>query len=195
MGQAYLAQVQLEQAESLLTKAASLTRSLNTPYYLAEFLYGQAELLSQRINLSESYQVNTEVLEIAQKAERKDIILKAKLLEIGLLKSLDKTNITQVHESLHALQKEFTEDVEQATIQYETWRLTNNTEARDKAIELYHRCYTAVPNIEYYDHLRQLTSEHIEPPPDLPTLPIIIEQTQIDLEALSNQVDMLLTTL
>jgi tetratricopeptide (TPR) repeat protein len=195
MGQVYLAQLQLAQAESLLTKAISLTRSLNTPYYLAEFLYSQAELLSQSDNLTESYQVNMEVLEVAQKAERKDILLKAKLLDIGLLKSFDKVDIDQVNEMIESIKKDFTDDAEQAAIEYKIWQLTNNTEARDKAIELYRRCYIAIPNIEYYDHLRQLTSEHIEPPPELPTLPIIIEQTQIDLEALSSQLDMLLTTL
>jgi hypothetical protein len=94
-----------------------------------------------------------------------------------------------------SIKKDFTDDAEQAAIEYETWRLTNNPEARDKATERYQRCYAAVPNIEYYDHLRQLTSEFVEPPPELPKLPTVIEQSQMDLEALSSQVDMLLTTL
>lgn len=195
IAQVYLAQLHPDSAEDLVAKAIVVTRSLDIPYLLAEFLYCLAEAQTLRGDFLMAFNTNTEVLDVAAQAERADILLRARLLSIHLQKSLGKMDINQVREELDVLSKNAADDLEQAMINYEAWRLMGNAEQRRTAIDLYRRCYAVAPNVEYYDRLRQLTDESLEASPLLPDLPEVIEQNKIELGTLISQVDVLLDTI
>jgi class 3 adenylate cyclase/predicted ATPase len=192
MAQVYLAQHQLEIAADLFKKAIILTRVLDIPYYLSEYLYGQAERLSLQTDTLEAFHANAEVLEVATKGERKDILLKAQLLDIRLQLSLGKIDSLIAREKLTVLQDSTTDEPELALIAFEVWQLTSDTIQQHNAIELFHSCYNAMPNIEYYDRLRQLTNERIAPLPSLPSLPNVIEKISVEFVSLMGQVDLAL---
>jgi len=195
MAQAHLAQHQFDQAKELFAKAIPLTRSLEIPYYLAEFLYGQTELFSLSGDLHIAFTLNTEVMEVASKAERQDILLKARLLAIRMEYSLGKFNVASVKAALAELQTQATNDDEHAIIAFESWQLTKDEDQRHRAIDLYHRCYALTPNIEYYDRLSQLTNDALETPPTLAALPNVIDQASFDIVSLISQVDVILASL
>ena len=195
IAQVYLAQLHPVPAEDLVTKAIVIIRDLAVPYLLAEFLYCQAESQALRGNFLRAFNTNTEVLDVAAKSERKDILLRAQILSIHLQKSLGRMDLNQVREELDVLGKNATEDLEQAMINYEAWRLMGNDEQRRRSIDLYRRCYAITPNIEYYDRLQQLTDESLEAHPLLPSLPEIIDQNRVEFDILVNQVEVLLGTI
>jgi adenylate cyclase len=195
MAQVYLAQHELRLAEDMLMKAILLTRILDTPYYLAEFLYSQAELFSLKGDFLNAFKVNSEALDTASKAERSDILLRIKLLAINLEKSLSPAGQNRVAHTLESLLEEAGSDSELAMIEYEAWHLTGSADAKSRTIELYHRCYAETPNIEYYERLRQLTDEVPEKPPSLPSLPNTIVDASIDFNVLIKQVDVVLASI
>jgi tetratricopeptide (TPR) repeat protein len=191
---AYAGQGRDEEADYLFDIAITLDRALGLPYSLADDLYGKAELLFAQRRYDEAQAANDEALRVAIQVERRDIHLKAQILDIELRVALGQADRATAARECAAMQEVWPEASEHAAIAYELWRLTGLEEHRRQAAELYREQYAHTPNIEYRQRLAILTGSPPAEPPALPDLPEIITQKRVELDALLRRVDAMVVT-
>jgi len=190
----YVGQGHDQDAERLFDMAIALAEALGIPYYLVADLYGKAELLFAQRRYTEAQAANDEALRVALQVERRDIHLKAQILDIELRVVLGQIDSATAAGECAPLWEVWPAASEHAAIFYELWRLTGLEEHRRQAAELYREQYAHTPNMEYRQRLTNLTGSPPAEPPALPELPEIITQKRVELDALLERVDAMVAT-
>ncbi|MCC7447738.1 MAG: tetratricopeptide repeat protein [Anaerolineae bacterium] len=192
-----LAQVGVEQgryrdAEQLLMQAVALCRTLNIPYWLYEYLHITADLLARCERHAEAYRLNTEALNlIEQVGGRKEIQLRALLLDVYLRVLLGHLDSAAGVRELSGMLYEWTIDRERAAIHFLMWLLDMAQDNHRKfAADLYRALYAKTPAFEYRQRHELLTGDSLPPAPELPALPGNVAHGQINLAELLAQVEM-----
>jgi len=189
-----IAQVNIEQghyeaADHLLAKAITLAQVLNIPYFLSAELYSRAEVLAAQRADGEAQAANDQALRVAEQVERRDILLKARLLALDLRVRLDLAEHSAAAAECGALLEQWSEPGDQAAIFYQRWKIGGQEADRAQASELYREVYAQTPNTEYRRRLHELTGEPPPDPPALPAPPPIMVQKRAGLQALLDRVD------
>ena len=192
-----LAQVGMEQgrfrdANDLLAHAVALCRALNIPYWLSEYLYVNADLLTRCERYAEAYALNTETLQLIQQVNgRKEIQIKALWLDIYLRVLLGHIHTAAGVAELSGMLYEWTADRDRAALHFLIWLLDMAQEShRKSAADLYRALYNVTPAFEYRQRYEVLTGESLPPAPELPELPANVAQGQVNLAELLAQVEM-----
>ncbi|MBI1277539.1 MAG: AAA family ATPase [Anaerolineaceae bacterium] len=175
-----------EMAARLLDKSIKLCRSLNIPYILCEQLYYQAKLiLMQNGNLDEARQLNDEALQIATDLGDHEYPSKCQILAIHLLVQSKEVNQVEAAERLNNLLNDELTESQQAAVHFELWRLdSNNVSAKQSATLFYKTLYEMSGVFEYRKRYKELTTQQLLPPSELPVLPQAVVQNLPVLEAL-----------
>jgi class 3 adenylate cyclase/predicted ATPase len=189
----YLSQAIYGQSERLFAVATDLAYSLNMPYFRAHYLAGQAELFATQGRHAAAQAANDAALQVAEQIELREIQLKAQLLAIELRVKLGQADRAAALGVCAALLEQWSEADQQAAIYYQLWRLSELDDHQAQAAERYRELYARTPNVEYRQRIRDLTGAAPPDPPALPALPAIIAQKSVNLDALLDRVDALIT--
>jgi DNA-binding SARP family transcriptional activator len=180
-------------AERLTRQAIALGRALNLPLYLCEYLQSGGELYTRQGRHAEARLLNDEAAGMAAQIGRTDVQLLAALLSVRMRVASGAAMPTEAANELAALLDQWPEDLEQAAILYELWRLGPvSAHYGQQAAAHYGRLYAKVPNIVYRQRYAELTGTRLPAPPTLPRPPEVVASSPVDLEALLAQVDQLI---
>jgi DNA-binding SARP family transcriptional activator len=184
---------QYDVAERLTRQAIALGRALNIPLYLCEFLQAGAELFTRQGRYAEARVLNDEAASMAAQIGRTDVQLSALLLSVRLRVVSGAAMPVEAAHELASLRNHWPEDLQQAAILYELWRLDPmQTHHGQRAAVLYGRLSAHTPNITYRQRYQELTGMAPAAPPSLPLPPAAVAGSPVDLEALLAQVDRLI---
>ena len=175
-------------ANQLTEQAIKLNRSLNLPYYLCEFLQQIARIQVTVSNLSSAKPANDEALKIAKDIQMLDIQFEAELLDIKIKFGLEEIDVETAVSHFHQLAITWTENAEQAAINYEIAKLMPESDAKEKSARLYKQLYENSPKALYRQRYQELTALELPKPEPLPPPPQLVDPDRLDLEELLKRV-------
>ena len=154
-----------QQALAYLDQALPVLRAHGARYYLVRPLLSKAEILYAEGRFDEARQYNQEVSALASELNQKDIVLLSAILAARIDFVLgDRYNAQQ---QLKNLLEKTQDDGEQAGLNYELWKMTQDQAPARSAVALYRQLYRAKPYFEYKLRLEELLSGQAhENPPD-----------------------------
>lgn len=182
-------------AGRLLARATRLTRLLDTPYELGEYLYHHARIYYQQKAYAEADALNREALELVQTLNYEEFISPILALQAKLDVALHRLTPGVAALRLEELLAETQEERHQALLHDTLWELTGEETHRQQAAALYAALYAESPEIQYRQRYRVLTGNELPSPPALPPLPELITRQSFDLEKLIRQADALIEEL
>lgn len=179
---------QSDLALTVTDRAIELNRSLNTPYFLSEFLQHKATMLAEAKNFSQAMLFNEEALQIAQRIEHSEIQFEAELLAVHLRLWLGEIDMKTAVNAFRQLAAIWLEKAEQAAIYYEIAKLTSSEDARQRAAFLYQKLYKTTPKAIYQQRYETLTGVRLPDFTPLPPPPQFIEQESLKIDDLLKRV-------
>ncbi len=182
-------------AGRLLARAAALTRLLDTPYELSEYLYHHAEIYAEQQAYAEADALNREALALAQSLTYEEFIPPIRALQAQLDVALQRLTPAAAAAQLLELLEGLDSQREQARLHDVIWQLTGAEAHRVQAAELYAALYAESPEQRYRQRYAALTGQELPPSPPLPSLPDVVMQHHFDLEKALHQADALITEL
>jgi tetratricopeptide (TPR) repeat protein len=190
MATVYTAKKEYQKADGLFFQATTMGRILNIPYRLCQDLYHLAECYQQQKLYREAQASNEQALSCAAEAGRRDIQFETSLLNIRLQLALAQIDQQRAISQLEALLDHWSEESEQAAINYELWQLNpEQTNSKERAASLYLVLYRRSFNIKYRQRYEALTNHSLPDPPDLPPLPKVVAEDNLNLDNLLRQVE------
>jgi class 3 adenylate cyclase/tetratricopeptide (TPR) repeat protein len=187
----YIDQRNYDEAARFFSRAITLARALQIPYYLVDALYGNARLHTGREDYAEALAWNEEALRVATGNECPDVELQATILSLDLRLKLGHIDQPTAITACEALLDERSGVPEQASIAQARWRLTGTDDHRQRAVALYRDLYARTPKAEYRQCLAELGDEPAVAPP-LPSLLGMMAPPPAPLDVLLEQVDALI---
>src|SRR5262249_33939827 len=146
-------------------------------------------LRARQGKIAEAQTAVAEAIRIAEGAERKDILLRARLLSVQLEVSQDQIDKVTAVSELESLSNQWSDNTDQAAIRLDLWRYTGLDAYKQQAAQLYREAYLQTPNVEYRRYLAELGQDGLPPPPPPPPLPEIVERKSVNLTRLLAQID------
>ncbi|MGB8647366.1 MAG: tetratricopeptide repeat protein [Anaerolineae bacterium] len=161
-------------------------RKLNLTYFLCESLYYAALMQVEQGHWNAAEQLNQDAVELAARpGGRKDIALRARLLDIRLQLASHIGNAATLIRKGEELLTVARDDAERALIEHELWLLEpTNDQRRRRAAALYASLYEQTPTADYKRRYQELTGERLPDPAHLPLLPEAVTDAVTDLNAL-----------
>ncbi len=194
MANAYAGRGDLETAAFLLQQAIQIARLLNIPYELCEYLYSQADLLTRQGDFALAQRANDEALRLAVEVGHPQTQFEARLMRERLRYATRNLSLEAARQTLADMLDDGLDESERAAVLYEIWRLDGQT-GGEEAAALYQKLYEQTPDIKYRWRYEMLTSISLPSPPQLPTLPSIVTNFTVTLDALLQQVAALMQEL
>lgn len=172
-----------KEAHILLDRA--LTSLLPQQYERCEYLQRHAELLFHQQQYEAARCRNDEARRIAAAIGRKDIQLRARLLDVALARILGSMSGSEAVQALEAMLQDALTEAAQAAVHFTIWQLDRTCE-RSRAISTaaYDRLYKQTPSEEYRSRFRLLTGQSLLPPSRLPNPPAIAVRHALTVEGL-----------
>lgn len=191
----YAQEKQYRAAGRLLARATTLTRLLDTPYELSEYLYYHAQVYADQGAYAEADTLNQEAFELIQTLSYEEFVSPVMALQARLDVALQRATPAVAALRLEALLDTVEDERDQALLHDTIGDLTGDEAHRARAAALYAALYTASPEIRYRQRYAALTGAELPPPPSLPPLPDLITRQSFDLEQLLRQADALIEEL
>ncbi len=182
-------------AGRLLARAITLTRLLDTPYELSEYLYHHARVYFLQQAWSEADVLNREAFELAQSLGDAMFIASMTALQAQLDVALGRCTPEAAAQRLEACLAQSEAPGDQALLHDTIWQLTGAVSHREQAAALYCSLYANSPEVHYRERYAALTGETLPPPPALPPLPALITRQRFALDQLLRQADALIAEL
>lgn len=175
-------------ALELTERAIELSRNLNMPHLLCEFLQQKANIYFNNNNFLQADSTNTEALTVAKDIQNAEIQFGAELLTLKIKYKVQNLDIETAISHLHHLATTWTEDAEQAAINYEIAKLMPESDAKEKSANLYKQLYENSPKATYRQRYQELTGSKLPKPEPLPPPPQLVDPERLDLEDLLRRV-------
>jgi hypothetical protein len=189
-------QGRLDEAERRLPRAAALLERLNQRCDLCEALYFWAELLVRQQDLCRALSLAEQARAMATDVGRGEYQLAATILGIRLRLAHGQLDVAAASDELERLLPAWSQDVQQAALHYELWRLDPAREAdRRAAADLYHTVHERAPRHEFRTRYHALTGERLPDPSAPPDIMAVSARQPGDMDALLARVDRVIADL
>jgi len=153
IGHVYKAQGNYDRATDAYSRAMAILRELGNKYFLSECLIGKANALFLRQRYEEAQRLNEEGLQVAGGIGDEEYIFKGNVLSGKIAFALgDEDAPSRFDEMLRQTQ----DDAEIATLHYELWKMTQDKEHRQTALNLYQTLYETTPNVDYKTRIEEM---------------------------------------
>jgi tetratricopeptide (TPR) repeat protein len=134
-------------------RAIGLAREVGLKYYLTMYLQEAGEAHFELGEYQEAGELCRESLEISRAISRQDAIFKCRLLQAKLAAVKDRAEGVRLIRELLAGSGQ---PDQQAVINYELFKLTQDGQCRKAALELYARLYEKTPDIDHKRKMEEL---------------------------------------
>lgn len=153
LGDIYLKMDQYAESEKCYEKAIRIDRELDLKNLLCSHLYSSAELKYQLNRTEAALKLLSEARKTAEEVDREEIIFNCRVLENKIIALEDSQNGI---EGLEELLNEHDEESYSATLNYELYKISDEEEYREKAIELLENLYKSQPRSEFKEKIEEL---------------------------------------
>ncbi|WP_203781629.1 tetratricopeptide repeat protein [Paractinoplanes rishiriensis] len=179
-----------EDAARLLGRAIELSRQLEAPYLLCEWLHRLARVELAAGRPDEAERLNSEALHIAEEHDERNTQVISYALAVRLRVTAGRLDAGSAAEQLRKATGKWNEAHEVAVLLDAAWQLDPaDTDARETAAVIYRGLCERAPTVEHRHAYRRLSGADLPPGPQLPPLPDwIAAEEGPDLEALLERI-------
>jgi len=148
LGLIYRGRKNYSKAFDSLNRAIKIAEELASKFLLCAFFNIKAELLFKTGNLQEAQILNEKALTLSEETKRQKIVFNCLILKHKI--NSDTVSMRGM------LNDEKYNDEQRAEINFEIWKIDQDPEAKQKALEIYKKLYLRTPEFEFKEKIEEM---------------------------------------